>query len=391
MIQINKILFILDPLPDETSVQFEIIKSICQELQDKFEISVFSSHVGKMSERQLISFGVKVYSAHNNIIYVRWLKNESMLWFFSWIKEAFLNKNSHDYKINMKNRFFDYVINLSNSTPVVADIWWNQGYPLFKTLDDIKENYSSALKLIYKILRPIIIQLDGRLNTQLVKRSKKIATNSRTLYDYYVRQSIKFDKVINSTKDFTNFFPTTHDPKRNYVLTYIGKETDIEPIIKLSKLGIKVVAFGGKVPAGLNISELQRNTEYLGYVSQNKLIDLYSNAKFTAFPFTNEPFGYVPIESMACGTPVLTYNKQGPADTVLDGITGWLVTNQDEFIAKAREIWKKDYNSLTFSTNCLTRARDFKIHNIVTSLLDLLEEANSTKNESRHLHSLETN
>ncbi len=49
-----------------------------------------------------------------------------------------------------------------------------------------------------------------------------------------------------------------------------------------------------------------------GRVSDDELARLYANAKFTVFPFIHEPFGYVPVESMACGTPpVLTYDKQG--------------------------------------------------------------------------------
>jgi len=45
---------------------------------------------------------------------------------------------------------------------------------------------------------------------------------------------------------------------------------------------------------------------------REELIDLYSNALFTLFTFTHELFGYVLVESMACGTSVLTYNRQGP-------------------------------------------------------------------------------
>ena len=39
---------------------------------------------------------------------------------------------------------------------------------------------------------------------------------------------------------------------------------------------------------------------------------------------TAEHFGYVPIEAMAAGRAVVAVNNGGPAETVLDGKTGWL-------------------------------------------------------------------
>ncbi len=38
-----------------------------------------------------------------------------------------------------------------------------------------------------------------------------------------------------------------------------------------------------------------------------------------------EAFGNVVIESLACGVPVITYRRGGPAEIVSDGKTGWLV------------------------------------------------------------------
>jgi len=47
----------------------------------------------------------------------------------------------------------------------------------------------------------------------------------------------------------------------------------------------------------------------------------------------DEPFGLVLIEAMACGTPVLTFNRGGVSEVVVDGQTGFIVDSPDEMVA----------------------------------------------------------
>ena len=48
-----------------------------------------------------------------------------------------------------------------------------------------------------------------------------------------------------------------------------------------------------------------------------------------------EPFGFVAIESMACGTPVVGVNEGGLRESVVNGETGLLVDRDPESIAAA--------------------------------------------------------
>ena len=49
----------------------------------------------------------------------------------------------------------------------------------------------------------------------------------------------------------------------------------------------------------------------------------------------NEHFGIGPVESMACGLPVIACDSGGPTESVLDGATGWLRTPDPEIWADA--------------------------------------------------------
>ncbi|MGC8566035.1 MAG: glycosyltransferase, partial [Thermoplasmata archaeon] len=101
-------------------------------------------------------------------------------------------------------------------------------------------------------------------------------------------------------------------------------------------------------------------------------LNLYSEALFTAFPFIEEPFGYVPIESMACGTPVLSYNKQGPGETIINGKTGWLVSSVREFVELGRKIWNDGHK--ISREDCIERAKEFSTEKSVEKLLALLKD-----------------
>ncbi|MEM2704098.1 MAG: glycosyltransferase [Candidatus Bathyarchaeia archaeon] len=87
-----------------------------------------------------------------------------------------------------------------------------------------------------------------------------------------------------------------------------------------------------------------RHAENVGWVSSIEVLrQLYSDAFMTVFPQLEEPFGFIPVESMACGTPVLAYNSQGPSETIRNGVTGWLADTADEFRELLKDIWINGY------------------------------------------------
>ena len=43
----------------------------------------------------------------------------------------------------------------------------------------------------------------------------------------------------------------------------------------------------------------------------------------------DEPFGYSVAEAMACGTPVIAFERGSMAELIEDGVTGFLVADVD--------------------------------------------------------------
>src|SRR3974390_2884736 len=68
------------------------------------------------------------------------------------------------------------------------------------------------------------------------------------------------------------------------------------------------------------------NCEYIGEISDRDKSEFLSSAIVLLVPIDwPEPFGLVMIEAMACGTPVIAFNRGFAPEVVDDGITGFIV------------------------------------------------------------------
>lgn len=74
-------------------------------------------------------------------------------------------------------------------------------------------------------------------------------------------------------------------------------------------------------------------------VKPDHLVGHYQTAKALLFPIHwEEPFGLVMIEAMACGTPVIAYDRGSVPEIVVDGVTGFIVPSGVRDVHKARHV-----------------------------------------------------
>jgi len=79
--------------------------------------------------------------------------------------------------------------------------------------------------------------------------------------------------------------------------------------------------------------------DYVGEIGDAEKPDFLGNAAALLFPIDwPEPFGLVMIEAMACGTPVVAFGCGSALEVIDDGVTGYIVKDEDAAVAAVRTI-----------------------------------------------------
>jgi glycosyltransferase involved in cell wall biosynthesis len=90
-------------------------------------------------------------------------------------------------------------------------------------------------------------------------------------------------------------------------------------------------------------NHLAVNVTFRSNVRDEELVDLYNRARLTVYAPIMEPFGFVPLESMACGTAVVAVNEAGIRETVKHGSTGLLTEREPEHFSHAIRALLRDH------------------------------------------------
>lgn len=91
-------------------------------------------------------------------------------------------------------------------------------------------------------------------------------------------------------------------------------------------------------------------------VRDSELTECYNRSFVTVYAPIMEPFGFVPLESMACGTPVVGVREAGVRETVRDGETGLLIERDPESFAVAIADLANDQD------RCMRLGRQGRVH-----------------------------
>jgi glycosyltransferase involved in cell wall biosynthesis len=181
----------------------------------------------------------------------------------------------------------------------------------------------------------------ARWDRATANRVHHYVANSRFVAGRIGRYYNRAAAVVHPPVDVEFFTPGTA-PTDAYFLVVSAlvpyKRIDVA-IRAANQLGVplKIVGTG---PDRARLQELGGPAvEFLGHLPDDALREVYRQATALVLP-AEEDFGIAPVESLACGRPVVALGKGGALETVVDGVTGRLVSDQTPaaFAAAMRDV-----------------------------------------------------
>lgn len=205
----------------------------------------------------------------------------------------------------------------------------------------------------------------------LIANSQNIAARIKK---FYKREAT----VIYPPIDIVNFKAQTSNVKSEEKKYYLSvgrlvRGKGIENIVKVFtnlKLPLKIVGSG---PLEEELKKMAgENVEFLGHVKDEDLGGIYAGAKVTIVASVDEDFGIVPVESQACGTPVLALKAGGYLETVVSGKTGEFF---EQASVKGLEEAVLKFEPLKYySKDCQKQAEKFSKERFKKEIMELIKE-----------------
>jgi glycosyltransferase involved in cell wall biosynthesis len=212
-----------------------------------------------------------------------------------------------------------------------------------------------------RILEPLIqLYVNHVVKSELKLDQKNVEFAKYTLANsYYSHESILKSYGINSFVSYLGvdieLFRPLNIPKKDFVLSVgtcippKGYEFIIKSLAEIDsdkRPKLYIVSNMGDDQWKEYLAELAQDKgvdlEILSLVDDQKLVKLYNEALLVLYAPYLEPFGLVPLEAMACGTPVVAVKEGGVRETVNNQETG-ILTDRDEVLF-AEEVVKLLYD-----------------------------------------------
>jgi glycosyltransferase involved in cell wall biosynthesis len=136
--------------------------------------------------------------------------------------------------------------------------------------------------------------------------------------------------------------PQPFTPKYLAFLGRISPEKGVDRAIRIAERAGLPIRIAAKVDRAdreyhnEKIAPLMRlpHVEYVGEIDDSQKAHFLSEALGLLVPIDwPEPFGLVMIESMACGTPVIAFNRGSVPELIEEGVTGYIVEDEESAVA----------------------------------------------------------
>ena len=249
---------------------------------------------------------------------------------------------------------------LLRSLAGLPSVYYGQDVPRFAYERDLKDDYHATLGKGW-----VPIAMLGRLNATLalrrlasddvsnVRAASAILVNSYHSLERFWATYARDPTVCYLGADTVAFAPAAAVRRRREILSVgslhpsKGHGLVVEALGRLpasDRPALRVLtAIKDEAPWLRTLAAERRvSLEIESAATESELVDRYRGAIATVCAARLEPFGFTPLESMACGTPVVAVREGGYRESVVDGETGTLVDRDPDLLAAAIAAFVRD-------------------------------------------------
>ena len=180
-------------------------------------------------------------------------------------------------------------------------------------------------------------------------------------------------------------FNQDYDDPNKILLVYAGRldlDKRVDELVKIVRQckGVYLAIVGG----GMMSSELEKlhgvkNRIYCkpGFVNQEQLANMYAAADLHISASQMETLGNTVLESLACGTPVITPRAQGFVDSIEHGVNGlmWKPDDLDDAVRLVKELRDDPALRKTLGDGAYASIKSLRVNATVNDLLNWYADA----------------
>ncbi len=209
---------------------------------------------------------------------------------------------------------------------------------------DIIHNQFDFLPLTYSGLvnTPVVTTIHGFSSPRILPVYKKYNEHTRYVSISNANRCPDLDYIATVYHGIdTDKFTFNPQPADDYLLYYgrVHPDKGTKEAVEIARaVGSRLVIAGiiqdqGYFDQYVKPFLREGKLEYIGSVGGDKRNDLLGNATALLHPISfNEPFGLSVVEAMACGTPVIAFNKGSMQELIVHGVNGFLAEGIEEAI-----------------------------------------------------------
>ena len=306
---------------------------------------------------------IKILSNNHDIdLYLNDMKTESFLGLSKYTSNTYSFDYSFDFKISLLNKFYKFISLFFSSLKISSKIN-NSNYDVALVMQCHAFNSPLLLRylkipVLYYCQEPLTKLLEPHYNNAkffkklyintLIKMDKKssffptvIAANSMYSVENIYRSYGRYPKLNYLGVNTSLFKPNLTIKKDNSIIlvgslnSSKGQDFVIQSVATMKvKPTVKFIynfSYGDKDYLNklkLDSKKFGINMVLINMASDEDLVKEYNKSKLTVFTSRLEPLGLVPLESMACGTPVIGVSEGGIRETINNNING-ITTERD--------------------------------------------------------------